>query len=60
MSSWERAEARFVDGVTEDTAHNLHKANRIGYEALIERTVDVNAIDTVMSSADKKLSSSEE
>ena len=62
--SWERAEARSVDGVIEDTACSIHKANRIGYEALIERiipeTVDVNTINIVMNSADKKLSSSEE
>ena len=62
--SWERAKARSVEGVTEDTANSIHKANRIGDEALIERTipgtVDVNSINTVMNSADKKISSSEE
>ena len=57
--SWGRAEARSVDGVIEDTACSIHEANRIGYEALIERiipeTVDVNTINIVMNSADKKL-----
>ena len=58
---WERANARSVDGVTEGTAT---KRIALDYEALIERlifeTVDVNTIDTVLNSADKKLSSSEE
>ena len=53
-----------MDGVAEDTARSIHKANRIRYEMLIERvtteTDDVNTIDTVMISADEKLSSSEE
>ena len=52
-----------MDGVTEDIACSIHKANRIGYVALIERiiteTVDVNTIDTVMNSVAKKFSSSE-
>ena len=49
-----------MDWVTEDIACSIHEANRFGYEALIERiipeTVDANTIDTVMNSADKKLS----
>ena len=53
-----------MDGVIEDVVHSIHNANRIGYEALIERifpeTVDVNTVDIVMISADKKFSSSEE
>ena len=62
--SCERGKAGSVDGVPEDTAYSIHKANRIGYEALIQKvifeTVDVNTINTVMNSTDTKLLSSEE
>ena len=60
--SWERAKARSVDGVSEDTACSNYKANRSGYEALIEKIIlrQLTRINTVMNSADKKLSRSEE
>ena len=65
--SWERARAISLAGGTAiylvldrpDIDHNIRRANRIGYEALIE-TVTANLNIAVMNSADKKLSSLEE
>ena len=52
-----------MDGVTEDTAYSIHKANRTGYEALIESIIPETVWrehNRQCDSADKRLSSSEE